>query len=45
MGTHGRILRYTTNGPRTTQIKIISQRKPGREAHKSDSDYGEGVTL
>ena len=32
MRTHGKILRYTKHGVWTRQIKIIGQRKPGRNA-------------
>ena len=32
MCTHGKILRYTKHGVWTRQIKIIGQRKPGRNA-------------
>ena len=43
MCTHGRILRYTKYGLCTRQIKMISQRKPRRKLHKSNSDCHEGA--
>ena len=41
--THGRILRYTKYGLCTRQIKMISQWKPRRKLHKSNSDCHEGA--